>query len=331
MNDSTNLALYTQLLQFKNFTFLREKLFIDPDGSQQRSLHFLAHAMGLEYEYSRTTRTATITKSNLPDQAAATEGENLDFNDSGFLQPPGKLPDDLCSLPTTMDSHETLADYEIQMANSAEEYSYSFDLRRNPSDGELSLISPIFDCTSGFWDDFDNNKSCHQPPLPATLPIRASTRDTIEGSGQQWTLISDQECFGFSAVSCGHSTMAQNVHGCPFSLDHTFNIDPCGFPQSGNASFVTLGKPPSPLPVNPITESWASGDPSTNYQPGYYDGLHQNDRSHSLRNIKNDNTLLKHQLYQKDTTGPDSLYHCPWEGESPSCNHKPDKLKYSYE
>jgi hypothetical protein len=73
------------------------------------------------------------------------------------------------------------------------------------------------------------------------------------------------------------------------------------------------------------------GDHSSNYQPGFYDGLHQADRRHSHGSVDNDNTPREHPLYQKATTGPDGLYHCPWEGKDPSCNHKPEKLKCNYE
>jgi hypothetical protein len=38
----------------------------------------------------------------------------------------------------------------------------------------------------------------------------------------------------------------------------------------------------------------------------------------------------EHPLYLRATTGPDGLYHCPWEADS-SCNHKPEKLKCNYE
>jgi len=74
-----------------------------------------------------------------------------------------------------------------------------------------------------------------------------------------------------------------------------------------------------------------NGDNSGNYQPGFYDGLHQSDRSHSHGSVDNDNTPREHPLYQKATTGPDGLYHCPWEGKDPACNHKPEKLKCNYE
>ena len=75
----------------------------------------------------------------------------------------------------------------------------------------------------------------------------------------------------------------------------------------------------------------ANGDPSDNYQSGYYDGLHQSDRSHSHGSVDNDNLPREHPLYQKATTGPDGLYHCPWERKDPACNHKPEKLKCNYE
>jgi len=37
-----------------------------------------------------------------------------------------------------------------------------------------------------------------------------------------------------------------------------------------------------------------------------------------------------HPLYKHVQTGPDGLFHCPWEGQ-PSCNHKAEKLKCNYE
>jgi hypothetical protein len=77
--------------------------------------------------------------------------------------------------------------------------------------------------------------------------------------------------------------------------------------------------------------SRVNGDHSANYQPGFYDSQHQSDRSHSHGSVDNDNTPREHPLYQKATTGPDGLYHCPWEGKDPSCNHKPEKLKCNYE
>lgn len=37
-----------------------------------------------------------------------------------------------------------------------------------------------------------------------------------------------------------------------------------------------------------------------------------------------------HPLYNEVTTGTDGLYHCPWEGKDPLCNHKPHKNKCIY-
>jgi hypothetical protein len=75
----------------------------------------------------------------------------------------------------------------------------------------------------------------------------------------------------------------------------------------------------------------ANGNHSTNYRPGFYDSQHQSGRSHSQGSVDNDNTPREHPLYSKATTGPDGLYHCPWEGKDPTCNHKPEKLKCNYE
>lgn len=80
-----------------------------------------------------------------------------------------------------------------------------------------------------------------------------------------------------------------------------------------------------------------AGDHSTNYQlrgsdaSGFYDGPHPGDRGHNHGSVDSDNIPREHPLYQKATTGPDGLYHCPWEGKDPSCNHKPEKLKCNYE
>ena len=89
--------------------------------------------------------------------------------------------------------------------------------------------------------------------------------------------------------------------------------------------------------LGPAGRPWSNrtavlnGDSSANYQSGYYDGLHRSDRSHSHGSVDNDNPPREHPLYQKATTGPDGLYHCPWEGKDPACNHKPEKLKCNYE
>lgn len=42
-------------------------------------------------------------------------------------------------------------------------------------------------------------------------------------------------------------------------------------------------------------------------------------------------TLRSHPFYQNVSCGSDGLYHCPWETEYPSCNHKPEKLRCNYE
>jgi hypothetical protein len=39
----------------------------------------------------------------------------------------------------------------------------------------------------------------------------------------------------------------------------------------------------------------------------------------------------EHHLYRNAQTGPDGLYHCPWEGKDSACNHRPEKLKCNYE
>lgn len=50
----------------------------------------------------------------------------------------------------------------------------------------------------------------------------------------------------------------------------------------------------------------------------------------SMGNRRDGETARNHDLYKTAQTGPDGLFHCPWEGD-PSCNHKPEKLKCNYE
>lgn len=64
---------------------------------------------------------------------------------------------------------------------------------------------------------------------------------------------------------------------------------------------------------------------SAGHYDEYANGTNRRDTSPT------DNTPREHPLYQKATVGPDGLYHCPWEGQDPSCNHKPEKLKCNYE
>jgi hypothetical protein len=78
--------------------------------------------------------------------------------------------------------------------------------------------------------------------------------------------------------------------------------------------------------------STGAGNHPANYQSQaseYYESLLTSDQGHSYGS--NDNNPREHALYKKATTGPDGLYHCPWEGKDRSCNHKPEKLKCNYE
>jgi hypothetical protein len=43
------------------------------------------------------------------------------------------------------------------------------------------------------------------------------------------------------------------------------------------------------------------------------------------------NSARDHPLYQDVSTGPDGLYHCPWEGKDLSCCHQPAKHRCKYE
>ena len=46
---------------------------------------------------------------------------------------------------------------------------------------------------------------------------------------------------------------------------------------------------------------------------------------------RNINSAREHALYQNVSTGPDGLYHCPWEGKNLPCNHQPAKHRCKYE
>jgi hypothetical protein len=62
MSDPENLAYYTQLVEFRADPSLAVRHFESPNKSRQRVLQSLSHAMGLDYEYSRATRTVTIAR-----------------------------------------------------------------------------------------------------------------------------------------------------------------------------------------------------------------------------------------------------------------------------
>lgn len=62
MNDRQTIAIYTQLVRFQSDIFSEETVFVDPDSSLQRTIHELAHRLGLEFEFSLLTRSARITR-----------------------------------------------------------------------------------------------------------------------------------------------------------------------------------------------------------------------------------------------------------------------------
>ncbi len=62
MNDCQTIAIYTQLVRFQSDIFSEETVFVHPDSSLQRTIHELAHRLGLEFEFSLLTRSARVTR-----------------------------------------------------------------------------------------------------------------------------------------------------------------------------------------------------------------------------------------------------------------------------
>jgi len=98
--------------------------------------------------------------------------------------------------------------------------------------------------------------------------------------------------------------------------------------------------PPAKDPLNKSESLWAWGDVdqpvSRASAPSSADiarsaAANSQNSTNYFSSIDSESTSREHPLYQKATTGPDGLYHCPWEGKDPSCNHKPEKLKCNYE
>jgi hypothetical protein len=67
MNESINLSYYSQLLVFQGDSSKQDITFSDPDRSQQKVLHSLAHEFGFVYEYSRVIKCATISRFQIQD------------------------------------------------------------------------------------------------------------------------------------------------------------------------------------------------------------------------------------------------------------------------
>ena len=76
MNVPSNLALYGQLIVFKNDQTKQDINWHFPDNQLQRSLQSLAHHLELEYEYSLATRDATISQVMTVESNGSTELED---------------------------------------------------------------------------------------------------------------------------------------------------------------------------------------------------------------------------------------------------------------
>jgi hypothetical protein len=111
------------------------------------------------------------------------------------------------------------------------------------------------------------------------------------------------------------------------------------FHQFGFSEPFSIKTVPEYLPSAP-SSSILDQSPYQNYMPSLMSdnstlkpSLSNSDESFGLvwrSALEIDNTAWDHPLYHNVSTGPDGLYHCPWEGQ-PFCGHKPEKLKCSYE
>ncbi len=168
-------------------------------------------------------------------------------------------------------------------------------------DGVSAAMDPlnINDSSWAQWDPID------QPESEGSTPY---------SSDMTWSASADtKNTMNYSPTHVTNSPRYVAIHSVDPHLPHTY----CFARASRKAMLQQNGR--------------TNGDHSANYQPGFYDGLHQSDRSHSHGIVDNDSTPREHPLYLKATTGPDGFYHCPWEGKDPACNHKPEKLKCNYE
>jgi hypothetical protein len=108
------------------------------------------------------------------------------------------------------------------------------------------------------------------------------------------------------------------------------DLSPTGIPDFTDATEMPEyppGSRPSRKPVGPRPTKVTSDRASRNCAPtGTSEGPDE-----SLRLLELDNSARDHPLYQNVSTHADGLYHCPWENDDPSCQHKPEKLKCNYE
>jgi len=78
MNNRQNIGIYTQLVRFQSEVFSEDTIFVNPDGVQQRTIHELAYRLGLEFEYSLGTRSATATRPSQTDLPSTAREKDFD-------------------------------------------------------------------------------------------------------------------------------------------------------------------------------------------------------------------------------------------------------------
>jgi uncharacterized Zn-finger protein len=84
MNNPSNLYLYSQVLVFKTDISREDVTFESSPPSEQRSLQAIAHQLGLDYEYSKASRTVRISR---PEPSDPLEFVNPEFHGTGNIQP----------------------------------------------------------------------------------------------------------------------------------------------------------------------------------------------------------------------------------------------------
>ncbi|KAF4626521.1 hypothetical protein G7Y89_g11637 [Cudoniella acicularis] len=147
MNNHFNLAWHTRLVQFKYDVSQDDVRFYGRDASEQRNLQAIAHALDLEYEYSRLTRCVTISKPD-PSPSAQPEAEHE------ALIPPGDF--------------SSLLNFETTVL--PDELSFELDniLNNNPpinaADQDMNFGSGPADLSSRVLIDLSSNIQCRQQP-----------------------------------------------------------------------------------------------------------------------------------------------------------------------
>jgi hypothetical protein len=200
LNDRANLTFYTRLVQFQMDSSQHETMFKNPNSSEQRTLHSLAHEMGLEYEHSLETRTVRITRAIRQEEEASIErqvsgimdlnlpvpleGGVFDFINFDPPEAPGELLDDSFCLSNAMNVDSTLANHEKYGTYLSEICisSTDFPALNSDYDSEIYPLSTSFDITGGF--SVSTSMQTYQPPPPQQQPLPNAGRRNLFRASQ---------------------------------------------------------------------------------------------------------------------------------------------------